>query len=47
MQFELFESPTATIGQEEKKKSGPNTMVSNTTWYFLTYPLKGDVLFGG
>ena len=44
MQFELFKSPTATI--EKKKKSGPNRRVFNTTYYFLTYPLKANVLFG-
>ena len=43
MQFELFKSPTATI---EKKKSGPNRSVFNTTYYFLTYPLKANILFG-
>lgn len=41
MQFESFESPTATI----EKKSGPNRSVSGTTYFFLTYPLKADGLF--
>lgn len=41
MQFELFERPTAII----EKKSGLNRSISNTTYYFLTSPLKADVLF--
>ena len=47
IQFELFKSPTATI--EKKNISGPNSpnrSVFNTTYYFLTYSLKANVLFG-